>query len=51
MVVTFEIDGDPRVVTRDGWWDVPIAEVSGEASVNAARSGYEKPANKQRAMW
>jgi 3D-(3,5/4)-trihydroxycyclohexane-1,2-dione acylhydrolase (decyclizing) len=50
-VVTIQIDPDPRVGNYDGWWDVPIAEVSSEASVNAARAEYDEAIQKQRVVW
>jgi 3D-(3,5/4)-trihydroxycyclohexane-1,2-dione acylhydrolase (decyclizing) len=50
-VVTVEIDPDPRVGNYEGWWDVPIAEVSNEASVNEARSEYEEALKNQRVVW
>jgi len=50
-VVCVEIDPEPRVGNYDGWWDVPIAEVSGEASVNEARAEYEEAVKKQRVVW
>ncbi len=50
-VVTVEIDPDPRVGSYEGWWDVPIAEVSSEESVNAARSEYEDAIRNQRVVW
>jgi 3D-(3,5/4)-trihydroxycyclohexane-1,2-dione acylhydrolase (decyclizing) len=49
-VVTIDIDPDPRVGDYDGWWDVPIAEVSAEPSVNAARAEYEKAIQNQRVV-
>ena len=33
-----EADRDARVGSYDAWWDVPVAEVSQEASVRAART-------------
>jgi 3D-(3,5/4)-trihydroxycyclohexane-1,2-dione acylhydrolase (decyclizing) len=46
--VVIEIETDPLVPAPggDGWWDVPIAEVSGQPSVQAALSEYQ--ANKRR---
>ena len=49
-VVTVEIDPDPRVGNYEGWWDVPIAEVSAEESVNEARATYEKDIRNQRVV-
>jgi 3D-(3,5/4)-trihydroxycyclohexane-1,2-dione acylhydrolase (decyclizing) len=39
-VVVATVDPAKRVPGFDGWWDVPVAEVSGEASVQAARKAY-----------
>jgi len=50
-VVCVEIDADPRVPNYEGWWDVPIAEVSGEQAVNDARAEYEEAIRKQRVVW
>ena len=41
VVVHVEADRDARVGSYDSWWDVPVAEVSQEASVRAARRAYE----------
>jgi 3D-(3,5/4)-trihydroxycyclohexane-1,2-dione acylhydrolase (decyclizing) len=32
----------------ESWWDVPVAEVSAQADVVAARSGYLEQRKKQR---
>ena len=32
----------------DGWWDVPVAEVSEQPAVRAAREGYEQARTAQR---
>lgn len=39
-----------RVPAFDGWWDVPIAEVSAEPGVIKARAEYEQGLKKQRAL-
>ena len=46
--VVIQIETDPLVPAPggDGWWDVPIAEVSGQPQVQAALRGYR--ANKRR---
>ena len=43
------IDTDPLPSTEAGgtWWDVPVAEVSDSADVNAASSEYEDQQNKR----
>jgi 3D-(3,5/4)-trihydroxycyclohexane-1,2-dione acylhydrolase (decyclizing) len=42
------VDVDARVPSYDGWWDVPVAEVSNEDSVRSARESYTKAKKKQR---
>jgi 3D-(3,5/4)-trihydroxycyclohexane-1,2-dione acylhydrolase (decyclizing) len=39
-VVVAEVDPERRVPAFEGWWDVPVAEVSGEESVQRARTSY-----------
>jgi 3D-(3,5/4)-trihydroxycyclohexane-1,2-dione acylhydrolase (decyclizing) len=45
-VTLIEVPIDParRVPGFESWWDVPVAEVSGEAGVRAARAGWEEKA-------
>ena len=50
-MVCVEIDAEPPVPNYEGWWDVPIAEVSEEASVNEAREEYEEAVKQQRVVW
>ncbi|HEV2127586.1 MAG TPA: 3D-(3,5/4)-trihydroxycyclohexane-1,2-dione acylhydrolase (decyclizing) [Thermomicrobiales bacterium] len=50
-VVTVEVDPEPRVPNYEGWWDVPIAEVSDEPSVNDARAEYDEAIKQQRVVW
>ncbi len=47
-LVYVQVDPDERVPNYEGWWDVPIAEVSEEESVNSTRAQYEKDLQKQR---
>jgi len=49
--VVIVIDTDPWPVTEAGgnWWDVAVPEVSDRAEVRAARAGYEKNKDLQRA--
>lgn len=47
-LVYVRVDEDARVPNYEGWWDVPIAEVSEEASVLEARRTYEHDLEKQR---
>ena len=49
--VTVEIDAEPRMPNYEGWWDVPIAEVRSEVSVNEAREEYEEAVRNQRVVW
>lgn len=42
------VDAEARVPNYEGWWDVPIAEVSEEESVQSARTQHEKDAKRQR---
>ena len=41
-------DPDIRVPNYEGWWDVPIAAVSGEPSVQEARAQYVADLGRQR---
>ena len=42
VVVYIEADRYQGVPSYDSWWDVPVAEVSDEDTVRAAREGYER---------
>lgn len=44
------VETDPLAGAPDGeaWWDVPVAEVSGQATVREARARYEKDKQTQR---
>jgi 3D-(3,5/4)-trihydroxycyclohexane-1,2-dione acylhydrolase (decyclizing) len=46
------IDSDPLIYGPDGegWWDVPVAEVSTLPSTQAARAEYEKQRAAQRPL-
>ncbi len=48
VVVHVEVDRYAGVPSYDSWWDVPVAEVSTEASVQAARDEYERARRVQR---
>ena len=48
FVVVIETAYDQRVPGYESWWDVPIAEVSEEASVRAARAKYVEAVKKER---
>ncbi|HWV36603.1 MAG TPA: 3D-(3,5/4)-trihydroxycyclohexane-1,2-dione acylhydrolase (decyclizing), partial [Thermomicrobiales bacterium] len=47
-LVYIRTDPTIRVPNYEGWWDVPIAEVSEEESVHEARAQYEEDIRKQR---
>ena len=48
-VVYVQIDADARVPGHGAWWDVPVAEVSEQQAVGAARKEYDK--NRKRQRW
>jgi 3D-(3,5/4)-trihydroxycyclohexane-1,2-dione acylhydrolase (decyclizing) len=48
VVVYIEADRYAGVPGYDGWWDVPVAEVSDEQDVRAAREEYERAHESQR---
>lgn len=48
VLIYIRADSETRVPGFGGWWDVPIAEVSGEASVNDAKRAYDETRQKQR---
>jgi 3D-(3,5/4)-trihydroxycyclohexane-1,2-dione acylhydrolase (decyclizing) len=48
VVVYIEADRYTGVPSYDGWWDVPVAEVSDQASVRSARERYERARQAQR---
>jgi 3D-(3,5/4)-trihydroxycyclohexane-1,2-dione acylhydrolase (decyclizing) len=50
-LVYIRVDEKARVPNFEGWWDVPIAEVSGETSVQEARARYEEDLAKQRIVF
>lgn len=47
-LVYVQVDPDIQVPNYEGWWDVPIAEVSEQDSVNSTRAEYEADRGKQR---
>jgi 3D-(3,5/4)-trihydroxycyclohexane-1,2-dione acylhydrolase (decyclizing) len=47
-VIVVETDREQRVGGYESWWDVPIAEVSNSATVQAARSAYERARENER---
>jgi len=44
------LSSQARVPSFEGWWDVPIAEVSAEPDVLTARQAYERGLKKQRVL-
>jgi 3D-(3,5/4)-trihydroxycyclohexane-1,2-dione acylhydrolase (decyclizing) len=47
-MIYVRVDENARVPNFEGWWDVPIAEMSDEESVRSARERYEKDIQRQR---
>jgi 3D-(3,5/4)-trihydroxycyclohexane-1,2-dione acylhydrolase (decyclizing) len=47
-VVYVQIDADARVPGHGAWWDVPVAEVSEQETVGAARKEYDRSRKRQR---
>jgi 3D-(3,5/4)-trihydroxycyclohexane-1,2-dione acylhydrolase (decyclizing) len=47
-VVVVPTDPERRVPGFGGWWDVPVAESSGQSGVVAARAAYEQAGTRQR---
>ena len=48
VVVHVEVDRYAGVPSYEGWWDVPVAEVSDDPAVRAAREEYERARADQR---
>ncbi|HEY2440338.1 MAG TPA: 3D-(3,5/4)-trihydroxycyclohexane-1,2-dione acylhydrolase (decyclizing) [Solirubrobacteraceae bacterium] len=48
VVIHVAADRYAAVPSYDGWWDVPVAEVSEQDSVRAARDAYERARTGQR---
>ncbi len=48
VVIYIEADRYDGVPGYESWWDVPVAEVSEEADVRAAREEYERAHRAQR---
>lgn len=47
-LIYVRVDTEIRVPAFDGWWDVPIAEVSSDAGVNKAKRDYDEARQQQR---
>jgi len=48
VVVHIEVDRYAGVPSYEGWWDVPVAEVSEDPEVRSARDEYESARQAQR---
>jgi 3D-(3,5/4)-trihydroxycyclohexane-1,2-dione acylhydrolase (decyclizing) len=48
VVIYIESDRYTGVPSYESWWDVPVAEVSEETEVRAAREAYERDRERQR---
>jgi 3D-(3,5/4)-trihydroxycyclohexane-1,2-dione acylhydrolase (decyclizing) len=48
MVVHVEVDRYEGVPSYESWWDVPVAEIAADESVQAARAEYERARQAQR---
>jgi 3D-(3,5/4)-trihydroxycyclohexane-1,2-dione acylhydrolase (decyclizing) len=49
VAIHIEVDRYAGVPSYEGWWDVPVAEVSDDDAVRAAREAYERAHAAQRA--
>jgi 3D-(3,5/4)-trihydroxycyclohexane-1,2-dione acylhydrolase (decyclizing) len=49
-VVVIETAIEERIPGYESWWDVPVAEVSEQESVQAARKSYEKTRQRERSF-
>jgi 3D-(3,5/4)-trihydroxycyclohexane-1,2-dione acylhydrolase (decyclizing) len=47
-VIVVPVSLEDRVPSFEGWWDVPVAEVSSQPEVQKARQAYEAHLKKQR---
>jgi 3D-(3,5/4)-trihydroxycyclohexane-1,2-dione acylhydrolase (decyclizing) len=48
VLIHVPVQVDASVPSFESWWDVPVAEVSGEASVNEAHEEYVEARSRQR---
>jgi 3D-(3,5/4)-trihydroxycyclohexane-1,2-dione acylhydrolase (decyclizing) len=48
VVIHIEADREAQVGSYDTWWDVPVAEVSEDQAVRAARREYERQRKAER---
>ncbi|MEX2542142.1 MAG: 3D-(3,5/4)-trihydroxycyclohexane-1,2-dione acylhydrolase (decyclizing) [Trueperaceae bacterium] len=47
-VIVVPVDPDRRIPSFEGWWDVPIAEITSQESVQRAKRDYDRQRRKQR---
>ncbi len=47
VLIHVPVEVDTRVPGYESWWDVPVAEVSGESSVQQARAAYVEAKKRQ----
>ncbi len=47
-MIHVEVDRYAGVPSYESWWDVPVAEVSSDPAVRAAREEYERAREGQR---
>lgn len=47
-VIVVPVDPEKRVPSFEGWWDVPVAEVSADPRVQSARGAYEEARKRER---
>jgi 3D-(3,5/4)-trihydroxycyclohexane-1,2-dione acylhydrolase (decyclizing) len=50
VAVHIEVDRYAGVPSYEGWWDVPVAEVSEDPAVKSAREQYERAREAQRTL-
>jgi 3D-(3,5/4)-trihydroxycyclohexane-1,2-dione acylhydrolase (decyclizing) len=50
-VIVVPVDPEKRMPGMGTWWDVPVAEVSGEEKTRKTRETYEKATENQRAVF
>ncbi len=50
-VIVVPVDPEKRMPGMGTWWDVPVAEVSGEEKTRQTRETYEKATENQRPVF
>jgi TPP-dependent trihydroxycyclohexane-1,2-dione (THcHDO) dehydratase len=48
MVIAVKTDPERRFPGFEAWWDVPVSHASGQASIRAARTAYDRKCREQR---